>query len=674
MKNIQRVLGRFSLVTKLSFVALPIVCVLLVLLSQYLSTINGLINATAYELEGADYIKPQMELIEKLQIHRGLANIELGGDSSVRPRREAVAQEVQQKFQFLLDKLPASWLETRSQLSQEQKTWASLSLSAGGVSPKESFAAHSRLIMSIINTIRLAADESTMTFDPAAGTYYLVSAANFQMPQVLENLGQMRGSISSMVSKGEIDPYTVGVVNTLLNSTKFMGMEIEDSLRKAEAADVNVQPELKQQAAQFNDVLDKMSTLVSQMEQNTGSLTGEQVYNEFTKHIAALSAYQDNILVALKVALADRLNQQQIALYSTLSAVTLIGAVAVVLSYLIFLSIKESIRTMTNQTVALAAGDLTRKQLVETRDEFGVVSSDLERVRIEQSKILGGLKNTAENLLQSCTVMNTATGQVMVGASEQADAASSVASSVEELTVSVSQVSEFAGQAHRLAIQAGESSSEGQKRVGATLEAMSDISKSSAALAARIESLGQRSEGISSIIQSIQGIASQTNLLALNAAIEAARAGEQGRGFAVVADEVRLLSEKTAESTRNIADLIFGIQSDTKDAVSQVGSWGEKVERSLSDSVIADSTMKKIGSDSVETEHAVDEISVALVEQSSAANLIAQKVEHIAQMTEDSRAASEKVNRVSSDLSAVATQLGEMIGRFKLDHSANRSQ
>jgi methyl-accepting chemotaxis protein len=667
MMNLYQVLANFRLATKLSFVAVPVMCILVVLLSQYVATVRGLIDATAHEIEGADYIKPQMELIQKIQVHRGLMQVELAGDQSVRSRREATGQEVNTRFQTLLKDLPTDWLTTRKFLAEQKEVWNGIYSSAGSVNGADSFARHSQLIASIIKAIRLAADDSTMTFDPAPGTYYLVSAANFQMPQVLENVGQMRGALSGMVSNGVHDPYTLGVSNALLSATRYLGQDIEDSIEKAELAGEVFEGSLKQQANQFRDVLSNMSAMVQRLDANTGSVTGEEVFNEFTGHINVLVALQDSMLLELKSALITRHSEQQSALYATLGLAAIIALVAAILSVMIFRSIRSNIQTMTEQTAALAVGDLTTRAVVQSNDEFGLVSRDLEKVRIEQARIVMGLRHTSEQLLENCTVVNTATGQVLVGASEQADAASAVASSVEELTVSVSQVSEYASQAHSLAVKAGGSACDGQARVRSTREAMVDISQASEALSNRIASLGKRSEGISSIIQAIQGIAEQTNLLALNAAIEAARAGEQGRGFAVVADEVRQLSEKTAESTRNIAELIFGIQTDTKDAVSQVSGWGAKVKRSLDDATAADETMGQISAQALETENAVDEISVALGEQTNAANLIAQKMEHIAQMTEESRAASEEVNKVSTDLREVTNQLTGLIGKFKLD-------
>ena len=537
--NLYRVLANFRLATKLSFVAVPVLCILVVLLFQYVATVRGLIDATAHEIEGADYIKPQMELIQKIQVHRGLMQVELAGDQSVRQRREAVGQDVNTRFQALIQGLPADWLATRKFLNEQKEVWNGIYSSAASVSGADSFARHSQLIASVIKAIRLAADDSTMTFDPAPGTYYLVSAANFQMPQVLENLGQMRGALSGMVSKGAFDPYTVGVSNSLLNSTRYLAQDITDSIEKAELAGEVFEGDLKRQSGQFRDVLTSMNSMVNGIENNMGSLTGEKVFNEFTGHINVLVALQDSILRELKSALISRHSEQQSALYATLGLAAVIALLAAVLSVMIFRSIRANIQTMTEQTAALAVGDLTSRAVVESNDEFGFVSRDLEKVRIEQARIVTGLRHTSEQLLESCAVVNTATGQVLVGASEQADAASAVASSVEELTVSVSQVSEYAGQAHSLAVKAGRSSSEGQSRVRSTREAMVDISHASEALSNRIASLGKRSEGISSIIQAIQGIAEQTNLLALNAAIEAARAGEQGRGFAVVADEVR---------------------------------------------------------------------------------------------------------------------------------------
>jgi len=234
------------------------------------------------------------------------------------------------------------------------------------------------------------------------------------------------------------------------------------------------------------------------------------------------------------------------------------------------------------------------------------------------------------------------------------------------MTVSINFVTDSAKSAHALADEARKFSIEGAKHVQETVGEINTISGSVENSTHAVRVLGEQSQKISGIVGVIREIADQTNLLALNAAIEAARAGEQGRGFAVVADEVRKLAEKTTSSTQEISTMIGEIQQGTQTAVKHMELGTSQVEKGVTVAAATGEAMNSIEAGAVKVLAAVDEISTALQEQATASNQISQGVERIAQMTEENSAAVNEVSRAAGELQKLATTLKGNVGRFKL--------
>ncbi|MCK6390050.1 MAG: methyl-accepting chemotaxis protein [Azonexus sp.] len=233
------------------------------------------------------------------------------------------------------------------------------------------------------------------------------------------------------------------------------------------------------------------------------------------------------------------------------------------------------------------------------------------------------------------------------------------------MAVSIDQVKENAGEAHGIAQEAGQLSDEGATVIHSAATEMRRISDAVQRSSETVEDLGRQSDQITSIVNTIKEIADQTNLLALNAAIEAARAGEQGRGFAVVADEVRKLAERTSLSTTEIGGMVAKIQGGTRSAVdsmqagvSQVGSGVELASR-------AGESINRIREGAQRVTVVVNGISDAISEQSMASTEIARQLETIAQMSEESALAVRHTADAARRLQSLSTELHQTVAKFR---------
>jgi methyl-accepting chemotaxis protein len=271
----------------------------------------------------------------------------------------------------------------------------------------------------------------------------------------------------------------------------------------------------------------------------------------------------------------------------------------------------------------------------------------------------GKLDRAARDLTSSS---NTSAQAAMT----QSEAASGMAAAVEELSVSIDQVGEHANEASSVSRESGELSAQGGSVIHAAANEIGHIAEAVQGSAKTIRELESYSTEISTIVGVIKEIADQTNLLALNAAIEAARAGEQGRGFAVVADEVRKLAERTANSTQQITGMIDKVQSGARRAVEEMEASVKRVSDGVELAHQAGNSISSIQSSSERVMHAVTDINHALMEQSIAAREIAQNVERVAQMTEQGSHASRQASGVAEDVVQLSGELKRLADLFKI--------
>ena len=328
-------------------------------------------------------------------------------------------------------------------------------------------------------------------------------------------------------------------------------------------------------------------------------------------------------------------------------------------------TLQKSVTEFLTIVSQIARGDLTLRGKV-TNDALGNVVDSVNYMLDNFGRVIERVRNAAVDVSSSANEILISSEEMAGGASQQDQEITNTSSAVEELTVSMKQVSNNAEASAEAARRALDAAEQGNRSVRDTLDGMQRIRSSVQATAKKIKSLGDRSLEISEIVNVINDITEQTNLLALNAAIEAARAGEAGRGFAVVADEVRKLAEHSRTATKDIAALIKAIQAETNEAVVVMEEGTKEVEVGARLADQAGKALEAISSVVRQSAELVQEISLASKQQVRGTEGVANAMQIISSITRQTSQGTRQTARTVEQMVKLSEQLNEALSQFKI--------
>ncbi|CAM3237492.1 methyl-accepting chemotaxis protein [Pseudomonas floridensis] len=330
-------------------------------------------------------------------------------------------------------------------------------------------------------------------------------------------------------------------------------------------------------------------------------------------------------------------------------------------------SIMLPLQTASRIADSIAHGNLS-EPIVEprSRDEASMLIRSLAVMQRDLRGMIEVVRRNAHGVSGMSGQLSSGCHEVAGSSQQQSSAAATMSAAASEMTASIEEITRHAEQAREMANQAEALAKNGGRVIHQVVSDMDGIARSAQQSAQVIRTLDKESEAIFNIIQVIKSIADQTNLLALNAAIEAARAGEQGRGFAVVADEVRSLAGRTSASTQEIASMVARIQQSTREAVTSMEAGVAQVDKGMAVTAEVERAIRDILDATLSTTQLVNDITRTIGEQSLASNEIAHQVEMIASMSEGNSRVIGETATTTDELSALAGQLSQSVDRFRL--------
>ncbi len=556
--------------------------------------------------------------------------------------------------------------KSRANLATLQQSWKNLLLSRiQSQSANDSFQNHSLWVSQVDQLISSIARQSGLTLDLDIATYELMNITVFSIPKLQETLGQLRGIGSGVATKGSFDSNSYVAASTLYNSIQQDVNTIQQEFDLLNEISPDYVPsEFNQASSSINRFQTSSDEKLIQPDKPTISgsdyfaLGTEAIKQVTTLHKAINKMYQST----LEINKTKMMNSMILSL-GTFSLLFLIG------SYL-FICLRITVGQNANITQQMAAdlesGTLNQEYSSNSQDELGNTINALRSAYTQLRGTVAQVRNHSGTLSHSSTELLTVSKEVNNLGEEQKNQVAIISTAATELAATAQEVSNHCENAASQMHESQKQAALGASHSHSSAEVIRTLATNVRSAGDEIEQLAHQAASISTVIDVIKAIAEQTNLLALNAAIEAARAGEQGRGFAVVADEVRTLATRTQESTNEIENTISSLQQVAEKAVLAMSTSSEQANQSEAEATKTGEVLKDIENSINHVSSLIEQVATAGVQQAGAANEIAQNILAVDDASSDLVNKAGSMSKIANEVGHDSTELNKQMQQFQV--------
>lgn len=670
MNIITKLMNSLSLSKKMLLIALLFLLPLIYTTTIVIIDESAGIKSAYREHDGLEYIRIISQLYKDLPQHRGMTNAYRNGKEEFKAKALQKRKDISADIAAInaAEELYGKRFKTTKLWTEIKLDWQQLEAKAFDANPKTVFDDHTALIKKVAGLYEVIGNNSGLVLDSELDSYHVIQVLLVNLPVITERLGRARGLGSGIAAHGEISTLQQVSIEMLLDEVRTNSESATHHLELI----VDHHPEI---IAQLDSILKQrnlatdlfIETVKKELEEAIKiQISPSEVFSLGTQAIKANFQLYDILIPVLDGLFQKRIDHLSHERNIIVGLILFSILVAVLLFIGFYNSMITNIRQLSKATKTVSEGNLTVKVDSDSQDETSRIVDSLNTMVVKLNETITNIGSTSSLLSNSAGQLSTTTKTVSSNIGEQQEQTEQIATAMNEMTATVQDI---ARNAELLAAEVSLAETEttaGSTIINETIAAINTLADGVGDASNVVAKLEDSSNEIGSILNVIKGVAEQTNLLALNAAIEAARAGEHGRGFAVVADEVRTLATRTQESAEQIQEMVASLQSNTRHAASVMNDEREKAEKMSLNTQEATSSLERIVSSMTKISDMSVQVATAAEQQGCVSEEINRNVTLVSNLSSENMLGTQDVSTASTELSELATELDGVVKKFKV--------